>query len=90
MATVIIVAKVMPDSPSADLKQIESSVRTFVEAHGAQNISLDEQSVAFGLKAIILKMAYPEEHGTDMLESELSKIPHVSSVTIEDYRRAFG
>ncbi len=89
-STVIIIAKIMPDSPQADLEEIKKAVHAFVENHGAKSISLDEQNVAFGLKAIILKMAFPEEHGTDILESELAKIPHVSSVTIEDYRPAFG
>ena len=90
MATVIIILKIMPDSPEADLKNIEHQVKTFVEAHGAKSVSFETQDIAFGMKALILKMAFPEDKGTDMLETELSKLPHVSSVTIEDYRRAFG
>jgi len=41
-------------------------------------------------KDVMVKLDMPEEKGTDIVESTLSKIPHVSSVTIEDYRRAFG
>jgi len=88
--TVVVIVKIMPDSPSANLEEIKAQIRKFIEKHGAQNISFEEQEVAFGLKAIMLKMAFPEDKGTDMLETELVNIPHVSSVTIEDYRRAFG
>ena len=35
-------------------------------------------------------MAFPEEKGTDMIEKLIQEIPEVSSVSIEDYRRAFG
>jgi len=42
------------------------------------------------LKALIMKTDLPEEKGTDKVESLLSSIEHVSSVAIEDYRRAFG
>ena len=88
--TVAIIVKIMPDSPQADLEEIKAEIKKFVEKNGAQNISFEEQSIAFGLKAIFLKMAFPEDKGTDMLETNLTKIPHISSVTIEDYRRAFG
>jgi len=46
--------------------------------------------VAFGLKSISVKLDLAEEKGTDAVEAILSKIEHISSVTIEDYRRAFG
>jgi translation elongation factor aEF-1 beta len=80
----------MPDSPQADLKAIETSAKKILEPKGAKSITIEEKDVAFGLKAIMLKFAWPEENGTDFIEEQLGKIANVSSVTIEDYRRAFG
>ena len=89
-ATVIIIVKLMPDSPQADLKLIENEAKALLEKEGAKNISIEEKPLAFGLKSVHIKMDMAEEKGTDKVESILSKVPHVSSVAIEDYRRAFG
>jgi len=80
----------MPDSLNANLEEIKSAAKNLLEKEGAKNISFEEKPIAFGLKAIQVKLDFPEEKGTDLVESILSKIPHVSSLTIEDYRRAFG
>ena len=90
MATVVIILKLMPESPSTDLNAIKAESRIRLEKEGAKNISFEEKPIAFGLKAIMVKTDMPEEKGTDIVESLLSSIPHVSSVTIEDYRRVFG
>ena len=80
----------MPDSPEADLEAIKSAAKDLLEKEGARNISFEEKPIAFGLKAVNVKLDMPEEKGTDIVESILSRIEHISSVTIEDYRRAFG
>jgi len=87
---VAVIVKIMPSSPETNLEEIKSKASEILEAEGAQNISYEENEIAFGLKAIMLKMAWPEEKSTDLIESSLSKIENVSSVKIEDYRRAFG
>ena len=61
-----------------------------MEKLNAKNISFEEKEIAFGLKAIMMKMAWPEEQNTEIIETTLSKIENVSSAQIEDYRRAFG
>lgn len=90
MATVIIIAKIMPESPSIDLEKIKLSAESALKKEGAKSVSSEEKPIAFGLKALLVKFDFPEEKGTDIIESLLSKIPDVSSVSIEDYRRAFG
>ena len=80
----------MPESPETDLGAIKKAARSILEPEGAKNISFEERPIAFGLKALIVKTDMPEEKGTDLVESKLGAIDHVSSVTIEDYRRAFG
>ncbi len=90
MAIAAVIAKIMPSSPSTDLEKIKKESKHLMEKEGAKNISFEERDIAFGLKAVIIKMAWPEEKSTDIIESALSKIEEVSSATIEDYRRAFG
>ena len=89
-ATVAIIVKLMPDSPDANLKEIEEHAKKALEVEGAKNISFEEKPIAFGLNSIHMKFAMPEEKGTDLVESKLATLKHVNSVTIEDYRRAFG
>jgi translation elongation factor aEF-1 beta len=90
MGMAAIILKVMPDSPSANLNEIKEKIKHTLEQEHAQNISFQEKEIAFGLKAIMVKLAWHEEKETSLIENSLSKIPHVSSVLIEDYRRAFG
>ncbi|MEK6847120.1 MAG: hypothetical protein AABY16_03050 [Nanoarchaeota archaeon] len=85
-----IIVKIMPASPNSNLKEIENHAQHIMEKHGAKNISFEEKEVAFGLKSISMKFAISEDKGTDLVENELAKLKDVSSVTIEDYRRAFG
>ncbi len=90
MGKVNLIIKLMPESPEADLKEIESAVKSTLESEEAKNIIFEQKPIAFGLNALIVKFDVPEEKGTEMIESKLSSIKSVSSVTIEDYRRAFG
>ena len=90
MSIVAVIVKLMPESPDTNLSEIENKAKPILEKEGAQNISFEHQEIAFGIKAIMIKFAWPEEKSTDFIENILSKIENVSSVTIEDYRRAFG
>ena len=87
---VSLIVKLMPESPSVNLESIKKSAQSLMEKEGAKNISFEEKPIAFGLKAIYMKFALDESKGTDLVEAKLSSIESVSSVTIEDYRRAFG
>ena len=87
---VAVIVRIMPDSPDENLDKIKKEAEIILNKEGAKNISLEEKPVAFGLKAIFVKFAFPEDKGTDIIENILSNIKGVSSVNIEDYRRAFG
>ena len=80
----------MPNSPDANITEIQNKSKSVLEEKGGQNLSFDIQEVAFGLKSLTIKFAWPEEKDTDIIEASLSSIKNVSSVKIEDYRRAFG
>ena len=90
MGTAVIIMKFMPKSPSSDLNGIRETAKGIMEKEGAKNISFEEKPIAFGLKSLHMKFDLDEKKGTDLVESLLSNIPHVSSVMLEDYRRAFG
>lgn len=90
MAIVAVITRIMPESPETDLEAIKNIAKDKLESEGAKNISFDEQPVAFGLKAIMVKFAWPEEKDTSIIEDGLACIDHVSSAQITDYRRAFG
>jgi elongation factor 1-beta len=87
---VAVIVKIMPSSPETNLEEIKTLAAKKMEEEGAKNITFEEQEIAFGLKAIMLKMAWPEEKSTDLIENKLAEIENVSSIKIEDYRRAFG
>lgn len=87
---VAVIVKIMPNAPNINLKEIEAASKKALEKEGAKNISFQEIPIAFGLSAIDIKFAWPEEKSTDIIENTLAKIKRVSSVKIEDYRRAFG
>lgn len=88
--TAVVIIRIMPESVESNLDEIKEDIRKKMEAEGGKAITFEEKPLAFGLKAIILKMAIPEEKGTENIESIILKVPHVSSAAIEDYRRAFG
>ena len=90
MAIAAVIVRIMPSSPETNLQEIEDIAKSAMEKEGAMNISFEEQPIAFGLKAIMMKMAWKEEKDTSIIEDALAKIENVSSVQIVDYRRAFG
>jgi elongation factor 1-beta len=90
MTTVAVKIKIMPEAPDSNLEEIQNQAKETLEKSRAQNISFTQEEIAFGLKAILAKFAWPEAQETEIIETEIAKIPHVSSVQITDYRRAFG
>jgi elongation factor 1-beta len=82
--------KLMPDSPSANLKAIEIKSEEIINSMHKTQVKVEEQPIAFGLKAIILSFAWNDEIETEKLEAELAKVPEVSSVETLDIRKAFG
>ena len=88
MTRALLKIKLMPESLDTDLAEIQLEIHNKLKE--ASNITIEEQEVAFGLKALVVSFAIPEEKGTDEVEASLSKIKGVSSVEIIDYRREFG
>jgi elongation factor 1-beta len=90
MAVVAIKIKLMPESLDVNLEEVKKKAEELSTKLKGMNISFIEENIAFGLKAIIETLAWPEEQETGILETELAGIDGVSSAQIIDYRRAFG
>ncbi len=90
MGIVAVKIKIMPVSPETNLKKIEEQAVKDVINLGGKNPSVTEEPIAFGLKAIILFFAWPEEKEIESLEKKLEKIKDVNSIQVVDMRRAFG
>jgi elongation factor 1-beta len=82
--------KLMPESPETNLQEIEKKAEEIITSMHKTLVKIEEQPIAFGLKAIILSFAWNDEIEIEKLESQLSKIEHVSSSEILDIRKAFG
>ena len=83
--------KVMPISPQVDLNNLKEEAKKKLEDAGSIRIDkMEEQDIAFGLKALIITLAWPEEKETEEAVEAVMKLEQVSSVDIIDYRRAFG
>lgn len=92
MADIIITLKIMPDSPDVNLKEVESQALDKIKSFsGMENYKVEQEPVAFGLKAVKILFVMDEAKGTtDPLEADINKIEGVHSVEVTDVRRAIG
>jgi len=79
--------KIMPVSPSVNLKKIEQEAKKIVESEGGINKNYEIEPIAFGLKAIIAFFQWPEEKEIEFLEKKLEKIKNVQSIRVIDMRK---
>ena len=84
----IVELSLMPESVDTDLEKIKVSLKE--KLRKAKNIQIEETEIAFGLKSLKVLIAWPDSEETDEIENIVAKIKGVSSVKIEDIRRAFG
>ena len=90
MGTAVVKIKVMPVSPDVNLEEIKKEIKAIVEKMNGKGCMLEEEPIAFGLKAIIVMFAWPEEKELENLEQALQSIEDVNSVQVIDIRRAIG
>jgi len=90
MGIVAVKIKIMPESPTTNIKNIEMGAKIMIEKDGGKNVTFHEEPIAFGLKAVFLSFAWPEEKELEELEEKLGKIKYVKSAEVSDIRRAIG
>ena len=82
--------KIMPTSPDVDFESLKGSIKEKIEADGGVIGEFSEEPIAFGLKALIVAFAYPEEKEIDELGNQFNELEGISSSEMIDYRRAIG
>ena len=82
--------RIMPSSPSSDIERIKQEAEKIIIAKGGKLHSAEIQPIAFGIRALILTVAWPEELEQERLEAALREIADVQSVEVIDFRRAAG
>ena len=90
MGTSAVQYRLMPENLDIDLKELTKKAKAKIEEMGGKFAASEEQPIAFGLKALLISLAYPEAKDIDELGNELEKIEGVSSLEMVDYRRALG
>lgn len=91
MAQVVVTLKIMPESPETDLKAVEEKASKLIAEFGGEVGKVEEEPVAFGLKALKLYFVMDEDIGsTETLENNVSEVEGVNSVEVVDVRRAVG
>ena len=90
MGTALVTLKIMPESPEANLEEIENSAKEKIESNEGNEVKFKEEPIAFGLKAIIINFSLDENKELEVIENEIKDIDQVNSVQVIDMRRAFG
>jgi elongation factor 1-beta len=90
VGTVALKMKVRPSGLDIDLDSLQSDVSKSMEGLGAKNITIIQEPIAFGLKALVISCAWSEAQSVDLAENAINAIEGVSSCEVTDYRRAFG
>lgn len=81
MAKIAALLKIYPEGPES-LDDVKSGVDT-LKAKGYDVIRVEEEPIAFGLKALNVLFVIPDEEGSLVeLERRISTIPGVSSVEV--------
>ncbi len=87
MGITSITFKIMPTSPQADLAKLKSAVEKKTAELGGKFKSSTEEPIAFGIKALMCVVEWPEEKDPDVIEGALGKLKDVNSVQMTDVRR---
>lgn len=91
MAEVAIKMKILPESVEVDLSKLKKACEKEIKAFGGEVHKVEEQPIAFGLKALEFMFILDESKGgTDPLEEKLVALPGVRSAEVTDVRRMFG
>lgn len=83
MGEVSVTLKVMPEDKDIDLEKVNDEIESLINPH-----SIEEEEVAFGLKALNVVKVIPEDAGgTDELEEKILEIEGVKDVRVTDQRK---
>lgn len=84
VSKVLVDLKVLPESADVDYEELKEAIREKLESMDVVDIEgMEEEPIAFGLKAIRVKVVVPDaEGGTDALEDALKEVDEVNQVEV--------
>jgi elongation factor 1-beta len=88
MGTALIRYKIMPEGIPENFEELKTELKGIVEKFKGQVNQIEEEPIAFGLKAIILTISMDESNETAPLEEAMKSLNGISSLDVIDYRRA--
>ncbi len=90
-ASVICTVKIMPESPSVDLKVVETQALAIIKKFAKGQTKSEEQPIGFGIKALVIMFVMDESLGSpDFMEADMLKIAGIQSFETTDCRRTIG
>jgi len=92
MAKAIITFKVMPESPDVDLEPVKEQARNIAKEHGAiGEMQVQEEPIAFGLKAVLVLAMYEVEGADfDAIAEKMKGIDRIQSAEVAKMDLALG
>lgn len=91
MAYVTVTLRIMPEDVEVDLNNIKSKIEHKIISFEGKIVRIEEEPIAFGLKALKFAFTMNEKKGTtDPLEQDISSLEGVNSVEVIDVRRTLG
>jgi len=84
MGEVVVILKIMPESPEVDLEKLQADIRATVS--GIEDMKVEP--IGFGLSAIKIAMVTEDDEGAgDKIEALFSQIPGIDRAEIESLNR---
>jgi elongation factor 1-beta len=90
MGTMLVTYKIMPTSPEVNLEELQIKIKEVLEEFKGENVRFTQEPIAFGLIAIKAGFDLNESLELDPIQEKLQSIEEVSSIEVDDMRRAFG
>ena len=91
MARVLLVIRIMPESPDIDLVELEKKAKEKIEEFEGRVTKTEINPIAFGLKAVDVTLLVDEAKGdTEPLENALRELEGVNSAEVTFVTRAVG
>jgi elongation factor 1-beta len=90
MGTMLVTYKVMPISPEVNLEELQKKIKEILEQEKGEKVRFTQEPIAFGLIAIKAGFDLDEKLSLDQIQEKIQNLEEVSSIEVDDMRRAFG
>jgi elongation factor 1-beta len=82
MGEVSMTIRIMPDDAGMDMEKLKESVVKVLPDY-AKLVGTEEKPIAFGLKALLVKIIMPDQSPDELID-KISTVEHVENAEIQD------